>query len=436
MHRNQLIITAITHRKLSYRETAKRYGVSKSLVHKLHQRWLTDGEAGLEPQSRAPHTNPNQTPPEVRDRILQLRNELERSGSDAGADTIHAYLTRAEIPASRSTIWRILSRAGTITPQPQKRPRSSWKRFNANQPNEMWQSDFTHWHLTTGQDTEIIAWLDDNARFLTHVSTHHRVTGKIVTDTFTQAATTYGYPASTLTDNGMVYTTRLAQGGRQAGLNAFETLLRLEGITQKNGRPYKPTTQGKIERFWQTLKKYLAKHPAKTLEELQHVLDKFREFYNNVRPHRALGRKTPAFAYALVPKATPNTPDSPNIWQVRYDIVDISGSITLRYAGTLKHLGVGRGNARTEVICLVHGREATVINHAGDVLGEYHINPEKDYQPKTPEPPKMRVQVSTMSRDITLTRMREFEPATPWRFFNPTESLRKSLVFPGRTGIE
>lgn len=100
----------------------------------------------------------------------------------------------------------------------------------------------------------------------------------------------------------MVYTTRLAQGGRQAGLNAFETLLKLEGITQKNGRPYKPTTQGKIERFWQTLKKYLTQHPARTIPELQRVLDEFVTFYNESRPHRALGRKTPAFAYEFIPK--------------------------------------------------------------------------------------------------------------------------------------
>lgn len=127
----------------------------------------------------------------------------------------------------------------------------------------------------------------------------------------------------------MVYTTRLAQGGKQSGKNAFETLLALEGITQKNGRPYKPTTQAKIERFWQTLKKYLAPRPATTITELQATLDEFTRFYNTERPHRALGRRTPAFAYALIPKATPVTPEHPDTWQVRYDIVDSGGTITL-----------------------------------------------------------------------------------------------------------
>lgn len=382
MHRNQLLITAITIQGLSYRETARRYGVSKSLVHRLHQRWLVEGDTAYEPRSRAPHTSPARTPARTRARILELRTELRRTGSDAGADTIREYLAREHIHVSRSTIWRILTRASAITPQPQKRPRSSWQRFQAAQPNEMWQSDFTHHALTTGQDVEIIGWLDDHSRFLTHLSAHPRVTGKIVTDTFTHAAHTHGYPASTLTDNGMVYTARLARGGRQAGLNRFETLLSIEGITQKNGRPYKPTTQGKIERFWQTLKKYLAEHPSGSITELQHTLDAFRTFYNTIRPHRAIARQTPAFAYALIPKATATKPDSPDAWQVRYDIVDSGGTITLRHAGKLRHLGIGRGHARTEVICLVHGSHATVITTTGDVLGEYTIDPEKDYQTK------------------------------------------------------
>ena len=382
MHRNQLLITAITIQGLSYRAAAHKYGVSKSLAHKLHQRWLAEGDNGLQPHSRTPHTSPHQTPPEIREHILQLRTELTEHGSDAGADTIREYLARSGIQLSRSTIWRILQRSGQITPQPQKRPRSSWQRFTADQPNAMWQSDFTHWALTNGSEVEIIGWLDDHSRYLLHLSAYPRVTGKIVTSTFTQAAREHGHPAATLTDNGMVYTTRLAQGGHQAGLNAFETLLKLEGITQKNGRPYKPTTQGKIERFWQTLKKYLSRHPAATMQQLQQTLNEFREFYNQIRPHRAIGRKTPASAYTLIPKATPATPGDPGIWQVRYDIVDSSGSITLRYAGKLRHLGIGRAHARTEVICLVHNTHATVITHTGDVLAEFTINPGKDYQSK------------------------------------------------------
>lgn len=134
-----------------------------------------------------------------------------------------------------------------------------------------------------------------------------------------------------------------------------------------------------------------------SITPLQATLDEFQTFYNEIRPHRAIGRKTPAFAYELIPKASPNPLDTADTWQVRYDIVDSSGSITLRYAGKLRHLGIGRAHARTEIICLFHGREATAITYTGDVLAEFIINPEKDYQAKTAEPPSSRVQLSTMS---------------------------------------
>ena len=165
------------------------------------------------------------------------------------------------------------------------------QRFKADQPNETWQSDFTHWALADGTDTEILELARRPLPLPCSVTAHRRVTGSTVIDAFPSTAAEHGYPASTLTDNGMVYTTRKSPA--QGTANAFETLLALTGITQKNGRPYKPTTQGKIERFWQTLKKRLAAHPAATLTDLQHRLDEFRSYYNTRRPHRAINRQTP-----------------------------------------------------------------------------------------------------------------------------------------------
>lgn len=321
-------------------------------------------------------------------------------GLDAGADTIHTRLISEGTQIGRTTIWRILRAAGQITPQPRKRPRSSWQRFCADRPNELWQSDFTHWALTDGTDFEVIGWLDDHSRYLLHLSAHRRVTGKTVADTFTATAHQHGYPAATLTDNGNVYTTKYAGGARGHGTaNAFETLLAFEGITQKNGRPYKPTTQGKIERLWQTLKKYLAAHPSTTQEELQHHLDTFRQYYNTDRPHRALGRRPPQFAYTLIPKATPTTPSDPNLWRVRYDTVDNHGKISLRHSGRMMHLGIGRAHARTEIIALIHNYEATIITLDGTVLSEHTLDANRGYQPqrKTVEPPKPGVQPFTMS---------------------------------------
>lgn len=383
MNKAHLIITAITIQGLSYRQAARQFGVSKSWVHKIHHRWLLEGDAAFLPRSTRPHRVPHQTPAKVEARVLELRRTLTESGLDAGADTIHALLGREGVSLGRTTIWRILKKNNQITAQPQKKPRSAWTRFEADQPNLTWQSDVTHWRLSNGREMEIIGWLDDHSRFFLHLSAHYRVKGKTVTDTFTQAAKKHGYPASTLTDNGNVYTTKHAGGARGHGsANAFETLLQLEGIIQKNGRPYKPTTQGKIERSWKTLKLWLAaQNPPDTPDQLQQQLDAFVEHYNTKRPHRAINRHTPHQAYYLIPKAHPTPPHDPDLWRVRYDTVN-QGRISLRWGNKMLHLGIGREHDKKDVIALIHGLNATVITTTGEVLGDYTINPEKGYQAK------------------------------------------------------
>jgi len=277
-------------------------------------RYREVGEAVFEPASRAPKTNPNATGPGTVEVILALRQELVAAGHDAGADTLRWHLDqRHQLTVSRATIHRILVRAGVVTASPRKRPRSSYIRFEAEQPNETWQSDFTHYRLTRpdgspGADVEIITWLDDHSRYALHLSAHHRITAAIVHATFVDTAATYGSPASTLTDNGMVYTVRFATG--RGGRTKLEVELRERGITQKNSRPNHPTTCGKVERFQQTLKRWLRAQPHQptTLTELQTLLDVFREQYNHQRPHRSLPhRATPAAAYTTRPKATPST---------------------------------------------------------------------------------------------------------------------------------
>ena len=206
---------------------------------------------------------------------------------------------------ARATIHRILTRHGAITPEPKKKPKSSYIRFQAAMPNETWQSDFTHYRLThpdgrPGNDVEIITWLDDCTRYALHVSAHRRITTPIVTATFRETAGQHGIPASTLTDNGMVYTVRLAGIGRRGGRNGFEQQLRAWDVVQKNSRPNHPTTCGKAERFQQTLKNWLRTQPDQptTIDQLQTLLDRFRTEYNHHRPHRSLPhRATPATLY-------------------------------------------------------------------------------------------------------------------------------------------
>jgi transposase InsO family protein len=282
--------------------------------------------------------------------IVRLRRQLTAQGFDAGSDTIGWHLEHHHnIALSRATIDRTLRRQGLVRPAPSKRPRPSHVRFQADQPNEMWQADFTHDPLGSGEDCEILSWLDDHARHALSVTAHHRVTGPIVLATFRAGAAQHGLPASTPTDNGMVFTTRPA-GGR-GGRNAFKAELRRLGITQKNSRPNHPTTCGKVERFHQTLKNWLRAQPhqpatvaelqarcntfvelqalCNTVAELQARCNTFVELYNHQRPHRCLpGRITPAAAYQLHPKAHPGDSTHDTHGRVRHDQIDKTGRVT------------------------------------------------------------------------------------------------------------
>jgi transposase InsO family protein len=398
MSKRRVVITAVLAGQ-SQSEVARTYGVSQGWISKLMARYSAEGEAAFEPRSRAPRTSPAATPVTTVELILRLRKQLTETGLDAGAETIDWHLRhRHDTVVSRATINRVLVRHGAITPDPTKRPRSSFVCFEASMPNETWQSDFTHYRLTRpdgspGADLEVISWLDDHSRYLLHVSAHRRITGPIVVATFTETAATHGHPASTLTDNGMVYTTRFTNGlavGRHSR-NGFETLLRDLHIVQKNSRPNHPTTCGKVERVQQTLKKWLrAQDPQPaTIVELQALLDEFAEIYNHQRPHRSLPqRATPATIYNTRPKAVPSADRAAeNHYRLRADRLDASGCVTLRVNGRLHHIGVGRTHARTHVLLLVEDLEVRIIDAAtGELLRDLVIDPTRDYQP-TGRPP-------------------------------------------------
>jgi transposase InsO family protein len=389
MSKRRLVITAVLSGQ-SQSEVARTYGVSQGWISRLLARYRVEGEAAFEPLSRAPKTSPGTTPAETVELVLRLRKQLDDSGLDAGADTIGWHLAHHHgTTLSRATLNRILVRAGTVTPDPSKRPKSSYIRFEAEMPNECWQSDFTHYRLSDGTDVEILTWLDDCSRYALSVTAHLRVTALIVLAVFRATVAIFGIPASTLTDNGMVFTTRFAGG--KGGRNHLEYELRELHITQKNGQPNHPQTQGKVERFQQTLKKWLRAQPTQpaTIAELQTLLDAFVAEYNQRRPHRSLPhRATPATVYTTRPKAAPSTDRTADSHdRVRHDKIDKAGSVTLRVAGQLRHIGVGRTYARTDVILLVQDLHVTVVNAAtGEILRDLIIDPRRDYQP-TGRPP-------------------------------------------------
>ena len=244
MSKARLVITAITVEKRPVSEVARSYGVARSWVYELLARYREEGEAAFGPRSRRPKTSPRATAPDTVELITRIRKELAGQGLDAGPHTIAWHLGQHhQLKVSPATVSRTLTRHGLVTPDPSKRPKSSYIRFAAEMPNECWQADFTHYPLAGGTGTEILTWLDDHSRYALSLTAHHRVTGPAVLLVFRAACGQHGVPASTLTGNGMVFTTRLSGG--KGGRNALEHELRRLSVKQKNGKPNHPQTQGK-----------------------------------------------------------------------------------------------------------------------------------------------------------------------------------------------
>ena len=380
MSKNSVIGLSVEHQHLTIKEVAHKYGVSERWVYTLLKRYRANGLNALEPESKRPKTHPQQTDKQTADLIKDLRVSLTSQGLDAGATTIAWHLNQKGIKTPAiSTIWRILKNAQLVQPQPKKKPHAYTKRFEALQPNETWQSDFTHWQLANGTDIEILNWLDDHSRYLLSCKAFKPVTGVNVVETFKDCANTYGLPQSTLTDNGSVYTARFVKGRNQ-----FEYLLHTLGIKQKNGSPGHPQTQGKIERFHQTQKRWLTQQArCNTIEELQQQLNEFTNIYNTKRPHKAIGLKTPETAYNATIKAKPEGTTLSGHYRVRFDSVDKFGKISIRRGGKMHHLGLGRIHAKTPVIILIDESKATVTHATtGEVLTTHIIQQNQSYWPK------------------------------------------------------
>jgi transposase InsO family protein len=375
------VVDAVVLEGRSYREVARAHGVSKSWVGKLVGRYREGGYGAIEPRSRAAKRVPHRVPDEVEDEIVGLRKELAELGLDAGACTIHYHLglRRAQVP-SVSTIWRVLRRRGFVVPQPHKRPRSSWMRFEAKLPNECWQSDVTHWRLGDGTDADIVNFLDDHSRLAVASGVLRTATAPKVLEIFREAGARWGFPAALLTDNGCVYTT-----WHRGGPNVIQTELLALGIDYRHSRPYHPQTCGKVERFHQTMKSYLAKQPeAGSLAELQAQVDRFVAYYNEIRPHRARGRRPPKVAFSARDKARPSGPKiriGAGV-RVRRDRIDNNGKLTLRHRTRLHHIGVGHAHKGKRVVMLVDGLDVRVVSEDGELLRHLTLDPSRDYQPQ------------------------------------------------------
>jgi transposase InsO family protein len=262
-------------------------GLSRQTFYRLRARYRTEGPSGLAPRSRRPHRSPNAIDPAVELEIIRLRTEWP---TPRGAASIGDELRRGALghgAPSPSTIHRVLVRNGLVGPRPDKRPRSSWKRFVCPEPNGCWQIDATAWHLTDRAPAWIMDVLDDHSRLLVAALVCTGPTTAAAQAAILSGAQRWGLPARVLCDNGTCF-------GGPDRTGDFPSSLALLGIALSHSRPYHPQTCGKIERLHQTLKQWLATQPrAADLAGLQTQLDAFTEFYNHHRPHRALAGPPP-----------------------------------------------------------------------------------------------------------------------------------------------
>jgi transposase InsO family protein len=375
------VVEAVVLEDRSCREVARAHGMSKSWVAKLVGRFRCGGYEAIEPRSRAPKRVPHRTAPELEEEVVALRKELTDLGVDAGAQTIHYHLSRRhERVPSVSTIWRVLRRRGFVTPQPHKRPRSSWVRFEATLPNECWQSDVTHWWLADGTQVDIVNVIDDHSRLAVGSRVLAQTTAPQALEVFREAGERWGLPAALLTDNGCVYTT-----WHRGGPNVMQTELLALGIDYRHSRPYHPQTCGKVERFHQTMKAFLTKQPtARSVLELQRQVDRFVAYYNEVRPHRARGRRTPRASFEARDKARPSGPRirvGAGV-RVRKDRIDKNGKVTLRHRTRLHHIAVGHAHKGKRVIMLIDGLDVRVLSEDGELLRDLTLDPTRNYQPQ------------------------------------------------------
>jgi transposase InsO family protein len=357
-------------------ELARSYEIDKSWLYKRLKRYRLEGD--LEARSRRPARSPTRLADLYEDEIVAIRKRLEGSGFDHGPYSIQSelLLSHEKVP-SVSTIYRVLKARGFVSPEPHKRPKSSYVRFVAELPNEVWQADVTHVAMADGSFMEVLNIIDDHSRVCIASKVFLSTRSVDVVRTLHQAAATWGYPQSLLTDNGAIFT-----ASHRGGEAALETECLSLGIKTKHSRPYHPQTCGKVERFHQTEKKFLFKQdkPA-TKKQLQGQLNRFSDYYNNLRPHRGIGRARPIEAFSARSKATPNGPKiEAGGYRVRRDKVDRWGRITIRHRSKLHHVGIGNRFAGERVIVLIAGRDIKVLSIDGVAIRHFLLDPEHDYQ--------------------------------------------------------
>jgi transposase len=371
MSKHRVAVLKVVSAQMSVTAAAAAHGLSRQHLQRLLRRYRDGGLEAVERRSRRPRSSPRRTPEQVRERIVALRTELTATGLDAGPVTIAWQLEREGLLApSTSTTRRVLLAAGLGVPEPRKRPRSSWIRFEASAPNELWQSDVTHWHLADGTEVEIRSWLDDHSR----------------------------YCSAARPSGGSRATTWWPRSARPA-------------MPTAGPPPRSPTTAPSTRR---------APPAGGTASSTCSPISASARGTE----HRATPRPRAR------PKAHPAGRGAPGHFRLRYDLVDRGGRITLRRAGRLHHLGIGGAHARRRILAIVDEREVSVdALDTGEVLSTHRIEPDRSrWRDQRRDPGRWQrpratdanagpsmvtdvpTQVSAMSRLMTMAERVGFEP--------------------------
>jgi transposase InsO family protein len=367
------LVAAVTGVEINVAAFCREQGISRQTFYAWRRRFSEDGLAGLEVKRSTPGPSSQRTPDDVEDVVIALRKELVESGLDAGAATLRWHLCRRGVPwvPSVATIWRILVRRGFVVPEPRKRPKSSWQRFEASAPNELWQTDATKW-VTAGGQVEILTFIDDHSRVVVACRAVVVATTENTWDTFSQAVATWGLPSGQLSDNGLNFS------GRLRGFEvAFEANLRAAGVRPITSAPFHPQTCGKVERFQQTLKRRLRRQPlAGGLDDLQAQLDTFVSYYNAQRPHAGIGRVTPLERWNATPKTIPAGLPLPGPRYETGGVVDYRGCLFIR--PWVIHVGVAH-QGRHAVVLLDDTHAAVFIGN--QLIRHLELDHNRSYQP-------------------------------------------------------
>src|SRR5215468_4427509 len=272
-------------------EVAVRYGVSRQSVHSWLRRYEQGGLGALADRSRRPDGCLHQVSAGIEAAVCEMRREHPKWGPLRLA---HELAKAGMVPApSRMSVYRVLVRHGLIEPEARKRPRSSYRRWERDEPMALWQLDIVGGaFLAGGTEAKVVTGVDDHSRYCVIASVVARATGRAVCLAFAAALRAYGVPGEVLTDNGKQFTDRFGKGGEVL----FDRICRDNGITHRLTQPRSPTTTGKVERFHGSLRRELVDDavPFADLAAAQAAVDAWRQEYNTTRPHQALGMASPA----------------------------------------------------------------------------------------------------------------------------------------------